>query len=334
MKYPEFLKEKGTIGLVAPSFGIYGTPYRDKYDMAIKKFEELGYTMKPVEHVFDFIHSANISTKELEEFYVSDDNDLLISVAGGELMVEIQGLLNHDTLKNAKPKWFMGYSDNTNFCFPLTTISDVASIYGINITDFGAYRWDDAIMDTYALLKGEKLKFYAYSKCQRVDMKYEKPLASYNYDTDTKWINALGGESVDIRGRIIGGCLDCLDTICGTPYDNMRAFCEKYKDDGILFYFEACDLSPMGVRRTLWKLKECEWFNHIKGFIIGRANNPEPAFDYTHTDIAVDMLKEYNVPIITEFDTGHVPPMIPIINGAIAHVISNSNEQSIEYELK
>ena len=32
---------------------------------------------------------------------------------------------------------FMGYSDNTNFCFPLTTICDVASIYGINITDFG-----------------------------------------------------------------------------------------------------------------------------------------------------------------------------------------------------
>ena len=53
-----------------------------------------------------------------------------------------------------------------------------------------------------------------------------------------------------------------------------------------------------------------------------------------HTDIAVDMLKEYNVPIITEFDTGHVPPMIPIINGAIAHIVSNNEEQFIEYELK
>ena len=30
----------------------------------------------------------------------------------------------------AKPKWFMGYSDNTNLTFLLTTLCDTAAIYG------------------------------------------------------------------------------------------------------------------------------------------------------------------------------------------------------------
>ena len=32
MRYPEFLPEKGTIGLVAPSFGVSGFPYRNRFD--------------------------------------------------------------------------------------------------------------------------------------------------------------------------------------------------------------------------------------------------------------------------------------------------------------
>lgn len=333
MKYPDFLKEKGTIGIVAPSFGISGSPYRIKYDQAITMWNERGHEVKSVPHIFDFLHSPEISVKELEDFYVSKDNEILISAAGGELMLETEALWHYDVLRNASPKWFIGYSDNTNFCFPLTTICDVASIYGMNITDFGTTTWDDAVNNTYKLLRGEKLKFYSYQKCQIVDMKYEKPLDGYNYDTDTKWKNIHGGNTIDMKGRLIGGCLDCLNDICGTPYDHMKEFAERYKEDGIVFYFEACNLDPFGVKRALWRMKECEWFTHIRGFLVGRPNNPEPAFDYTHEQIILDMLMEYQVPIITQFDTGHVPPAIPLINGSIAHVVSNDIEQYIEFEL-
>ena len=36
MRYPEFLKENGTIGFVAPSFGAATEPYRSAFVNALK----------------------------------------------------------------------------------------------------------------------------------------------------------------------------------------------------------------------------------------------------------------------------------------------------------
>lgn len=43
MRYPEFLKEHGTIGFVAPSFGCAIEPYRTCFDSALQKFHDRGF---------------------------------------------------------------------------------------------------------------------------------------------------------------------------------------------------------------------------------------------------------------------------------------------------
>ena len=45
MRYPDFLKENGTIGFVAPSFGCKLQPYRAAFENACKKWKELGYQL-------------------------------------------------------------------------------------------------------------------------------------------------------------------------------------------------------------------------------------------------------------------------------------------------
>ena len=45
MKYPGFLKEGGTIGFVAPSFGCNIEPYRTAFSHAQDKFKESGYRL-------------------------------------------------------------------------------------------------------------------------------------------------------------------------------------------------------------------------------------------------------------------------------------------------
>ena len=42
MRYPEFLKKNGTIGLVAPSFGCTFEPYKSCMDAAIESFKGMG----------------------------------------------------------------------------------------------------------------------------------------------------------------------------------------------------------------------------------------------------------------------------------------------------
>ena len=43
MRYPEFLREGGIIGFVAPSFGCNIEPYRTGFDHAQERFRTLGH---------------------------------------------------------------------------------------------------------------------------------------------------------------------------------------------------------------------------------------------------------------------------------------------------
>lgn len=45
-------------------------------------------------------------------------------------MCETMNFVDFEKIKSAAPKWYMGYSDNTNFTFLLSTICDTAAVYG------------------------------------------------------------------------------------------------------------------------------------------------------------------------------------------------------------
>ena len=84
--------------------------------------------------------------------YTSDKSDALISCGGGELMCEILGYVDWDKIVKAEPKWFMGYSDNTNFTFLLNTIADTASVYGPCAAAFGADKLHNSQLDAIGVL--------------------------------------------------------------------------------------------------------------------------------------------------------------------------------------
>ena len=73
-------------------------------------------------------------------------------------MCETLDHIDFERLKKADPKWFVGYSDNTNLTYLLTTICDTASVYGPCAAAFGMEPWHASIEDTFALLCGEKKK--------------------------------------------------------------------------------------------------------------------------------------------------------------------------------
>ena len=45
MRFPKFLKENGTIGFVAPSFGCATEPYYSLFINAQKRFTDMGYKL-------------------------------------------------------------------------------------------------------------------------------------------------------------------------------------------------------------------------------------------------------------------------------------------------
>ncbi len=345
MRFPEYLKEEGVIGLVAPSFGCTFEPYKSCLDAAIKRFEGMGYKIAegPNCRRDDGIGISSTPEncgKELTEYYCSGDNDILISCGGGELMCETLDYVDFEAVKKADPKWYMGYSDNTNFTFLLNTICDTASIYGPCAGAFGMHELHPALDDAIKAFTGKLDKVSGYDKFELESLKDEEhPYAAYNL-TETKELRLFMGENEMNRlpafsGRLTGGCLDCLANLVGTKYDNVEAFNEKYKDEGIVWFLEACDLNVMSIRRALWNLDRAGWFKYAKGFIIGRplAAWKQEMMGLDQYNAVTGILGKYNVPIVMDADVGHLPPAMPIISGAVAEVNCEGSNVTLSYKL-
>lgn len=110
MRFPEFLKEHGTIGFVAPSFGCATEPYYTAFAHARERFGQMGYhtQMGPnclVDKGIGISNDPALCGKELNESYCGTENDVIISCGGGELMCEVVPYIDFAGIAQAKPKW-------------------------------------------------------------------------------------------------------------------------------------------------------------------------------------------------------------------------------------
>ena len=136
--------------------------------------------------------------------YESNVNDVLISCGGGELMCEILPYVDFDRIKAAKPKWYLGYSDNTNFTFLQNTIADTASVYGPCAGAFAMKDWHQALVDTFDVLRGKGCKnnngvvekqVHGYDTWERESLKNEEnPAPQYNLTEKKILRKYVGGE--------------------------------------------------------------------------------------------------------------------------------------------
>ncbi len=339
MKYPVFLKRNDTIGVVATSLGATKEPYLTRYLNFKKVFKELGYSINESKlvhrHKKGESSDAKTRAEEFMNMYKNPNVDFILSSGGGELMCEILPYINFDELKNYPPKYFMGYSDNTNLTFLLTTHLDIATIYGDHAPSFGVEPWHRQNKDAYKVMTGKKFIQVKYGRYQdKKSKKDENPLAPIHGTKIVTWKSLENRKKVHMEGRFIGGCLDCLINLIGTPYDNVKEYSEKYKDEGIIFYLEACDLNVFGIRRALWQLKEAGWFINCKGIIFGRALNDEKIMNHSLKDALEKSLNYLGIPVIYDCDFGHVEPRMTFINGCYVQIDYNNGNGKIKMILK
>lgn len=185
-------------------------------------------------------------------------------------MCEILPYVDFSRLAAAEPKWFMGYSDNTNLTFLLAVLADTASVYGPCASSFGMEPVHESLKDAFAVLAGEKQVVSSYGMWEKDSLKDElNPLAPYNLTEKLAMQCFVGSEITEkasFQGRLLGGCLDVLANLVGTRYDRVHDFVERYREDGIIWFLEACDLNVFAIRRAMWQLEEAGWFQYVKGF--------------------------------------------------------------------
>lgn len=346
MRYPKNLSKGGTIGFLAPSMGCSTEPYKTGFDTALEKWRGMGYEVLLGPNCYEdkgvgISNSPERCGAEVMEMFASDA-DCLISCGGGEMMCEILPFVDFVELAMLEPKWFMGYSDNTNLCYTLATLADTASLYGPCASSFGMKPWHKSLKDAFGVLTGDVHTVGSYGKWEKEQLKDEEhPCVPYNLTESLVIKSFLGrkeipGEEEMLRfsGRLIGGCMDCLVNLLGTRFDGTKEFVEKYKEDGFIWFLESCDLNVFAIRRAMWQMEEAGWFRYVKGFLIGRPANGEPMMNLDVYGAVLEVAGSKNVPVVMDVDLGHRPPMMPLVVGSMADVNVRGNELRISMEYR
>lgn len=335
MIYPN--KMNKVIGLTAASDGIIRKEKLYRLDSAIKNLEKEGFSIIETENVrtSNLGRSANKEERanQLMSLYLNKDIEAIYFPTGGDFLIEILPLLDLNVIKN-NVKWTVGYSDITTLTYIITTKLDIATLHADNFCTFGMKNWKKYLKNNLDILEGKNVTQQSFEKYESTHAVYVVGDEEYNLDKEVSWKNLFCENKFEVSGRIIGGCLDCLDNILGTPYDGGKEFIEKYKDDGIIWYFDNCELTCEQVVRAMNKFKIMGYFEFTKAIIFGRPMTDTSSYGIDFKDALITSLKELNIPLIYDVDIGHVGPQMCIINGAIANIVSDRGKGKISFDLK
>lgn len=334
MIYPKFLKSGSVIGVTAPSDGVSDSIDLVRLDNAKCNMNNFDFYVKETDNVRKSINMRSSSAKEraleLESLFMDDKVDLIISACGGEFLMEMIPYLNYDIIAN-NPKWFQGYSDPTWLTYTITTNLDIATVYASNYKAFGMDDLHESLLNNIDILTGKEIVQTSFDKFESSKRESITGLEGFSLDENVNLKIITGEDSVFFSGRIIGGCLDVLGDIFGTKYDKTFDFISKYRDDGIIWYFENFSLSSENIIRLLWKFKNSGYFKYTKGIIFGRSCMYSSIFGTSYVDTIFSSLGDLNIPIVIDADIGHVAPRVTIINGAIADISCSNGKGSISF---
>ncbi|NDC37083.1 MAG: hypothetical protein EBZ48_03415 [Proteobacteria bacterium] len=124
------------------------------------------------------------------------------------------------------------------------------------------------------------------------------------------------------EGRLIGGCLEVLDWLRGTPVWPTE---DAWKDAVLFLETSEEAPPPEAVRRMLRALAAAGAVMNASALLMGRPGgpiNPASIQDYDTVVLSVirDELGLTSLPIITNMDFGHTDPMMTLPLGVRAQV--------------
>lgn len=322
LNYP-ILKRNGTIGITAPSSGVKKELHPILKE-AIERMEARGFAVQCGET--PWMHSklksapAYQRAEELNRMLTDPNIDLIIPPWGGELLLEIIDLIDYSAVQ---PKWILGYSDTSMLLLAITLNTGIATAHGTNLIDLRGERADNTTgkwLEVLGTKVNQTVQQFSSERYQK-DWNFEEPTEMiFDLTHKTQW-KLVSGTKKTLNGRLLGGCVDVIRSLIGTPYGDVKKFQkEQLLDEPILWYLENCELTLPDLRRSLLQMKLAGWFDSISGILFGRSDANLPQDGYTVEELYQDLEKELGVPIVYDVDCGHVPPQITWINGARATV--------------
>lgn len=338
LRFPRPLLPGDLIGVTSPSSGVPAR-LRPRLDAAIASLRARGFEVEVGDCMSgDRVTSAPKEQRAAELTRMLTDPRIRAVVPpwGGELAIDLLDELDWDALALAEPTWTVGYSDSTAWMLPLTLRLGWATIHGTNLMETpyepvdGLLHWTEIA----GLPTGQSFTQVGPGRHRgdgHDDWEADPALSTMTLDTEGVW-SVLGGGAVDVTGRLVGGCLEIMTALAGTPYGDVAAFGREQADEGLIVFLEACEYPAYDVARILHGLRLSGWFEDADAILIGRTR--APGFDdLSQHEAVADALGMLDVPVVLDVDCGHVQPMLALVTGASARVVVDAERRQITQTL-
>lgn len=340
VRYPAPLQPGDRIGVTAPSSGV-PADLRPRLDACTRHLRERGYDVVVGSCTAgDGVVSAPARDRAAELTAMLTDPAVRAVVPpwGGDLAVEVLPHLDLAAIGAAEPTWLVGYSDLSTLLLPLTTVAGVATLHGQNLLDT-PYRVPAPLLpwlDVVTRPAGEPFTQGASTHHRALghdDWQHDPTVDRYTLDTPGSWrLLDPGAGDVHVTGRLIGGCVETVSVLAGTPYGDLGAFARRHAPEGLVVYVEASEHGALDVARDLWRLRLAGWFDAALAVLVGRTRAPDDD-GFTQLDAVRSALGDLGVPVVLDVDCGHVPPHLALVNGALAELTVAGSTQTLTQTL-
>lgn len=333
LRFPRPLRPGDRIGVTSPSAGVTGDGAR-RIEFSVDWLRSRGYDVVVGECMDGTgLTSASAAERaaELTRMLADPEIHCVVPPWGGETAIDLVDLLDWDALAAAEPTWLVGFSDLSTVLVPITTRLGWATLHGDNLADTpyvvpdGLLHWLDLAGGTGPFVQRD-----SGLVAEWVRFEEDAHATEWRHVGHGSW-EVEGGAGLDVTGRLIGGCIETIANLAGTPYGDVRAWAEEL-DEPTIVYVEACEEDAINICRYLHALRLAGWFDRAAAVLVGRTSAPD-CEEITQRGAVLDALGRLDLPIVSDLEIGHVPPHLPLVNGALARVVVDGDTREITQTL-
>jgi len=304
---PRALNIGDSIGVVAPSFPFptEKTDYSDYYKCYLSgktEIENMGFKLVEGKNLKKLRWWMGGTPKERAEdinsMFANSDIKAIISHDGGHAAIDILENIDFDLIKN-NPKPFMGFSDITNLLVAMYTRVGLIGFHMGLLSYTLGHVWNNLIKKDAIKNEGRRIYFDILTS--------NKPLGIIS--PLSEWECWRKGK---VEGKLFGGNLSMLVSLIGT---NFFPKAEELKN--MIFFWEIDNTQSYKIQRGLYQLKYAGILDQISGMIIGKLPDIKPSgwqglYEPTPKEIVLDIVGDYDFPILAEVDFGHKNINLPM----------------------
>ncbi|MGY3887344.1 S66 family peptidase [Aeromonas aquatica] len=325
---PAGLKPGDTIGFFSPSSA--ATAWApNRFARAKAYLAAQGFELKAGSLTGERDHwrSGSIAGRAAELNALIRDPDVrcIMSIIGGSNSNSLLPYLDYEALRR-DPKILIGYSDVTALLLGIHAQTGLVTFYGpALVASFGELPpLVDQTLATFTeiCLAGERTLPHRLP----TPTQWTEERLDWEQQTRAKLCQRNRLVSVGsgrVRGRLIGGNLNTLAGIWGSPY--MPAI-----ETGDILLLEDSLMSAETVERSFAHLKLCGVFERVGGLILGKHELfNDQGSGKRPLDILLEVVGEPGFPILAEFDCAHTHPMLTVPLGIEAELDLDAQRLSL-----